>query len=320
MPTILFHLPDKALDAAQLDVVAALAPDYTVRVTRDEAVLAGVLPDVEIMAGWTTPELIARAPRLRWVHQWAAGAEWVLEHPQAAARDFILTNTAGIHAIPITEHVLGMMLAFARGLHRAIRAQTRRAWSYPEKDNLFELAGKTLLLVGVGGIGAHLATVATALGMRVVGVRRNPALSAPGVAQMVGPDRLLALLPEADFVVLTVPLTTETGALFGARELRAMRPTAYLINIGRGAVLQETALVQALHAGWLAGAGLDVFETEPLPQESPLWAMDNVIITGHYAGHSPHYDARAFETFLDNLRRYRAGKPLVNVVDKMLGY
>jgi len=320
MPAILFCLPDKALDAAQLAAAAALAPGYAVKMTRDEAALATLLPDVEIMAGWTTPALIARAPRLRWVHQWAAGAEWVLEHPQVVARDFVLTNTAGIHAVPITEHVLAMMLAFARGLHHAIRAQSRRAWSYPEKRNLFELSGKTLVLVGVGGIGAHLATVATALGMRVIGVRRNPALDAPGVAQMAGPDQLLALLPEADFVVVTLPLTTETGALFGERELRAMRPTAYLINIGRGAVVQETTLAQALREGWIAGAGLDVFATEPLPPESPLWEMYNVIITGHSAGHSPRYNERAFATFLDNLRRYRAGDPLRNVVDKTLGY
>ncbi|MBN2003241.1 MAG: D-2-hydroxyacid dehydrogenase [Anaerolineae bacterium] len=320
MPTILFYLQEGSLDVAWLDAAAALAPGYTVTMTQDEAVLAEILPDVEIMAGWSTPALIARAPGVRWVHQWSAGAEWVLAHPQVASRDFVLTNTAGIHAVPITEHVLAMMLAFARGLHHAVRAQSRRAWSYPEKRTPFELFGKTLLLVGVGGIGAHLATVATALGMHVIGVRRNPALGAPGVALMAGPDQLQTLLPAADFVVVTLPLTTETGALFGERELQAMRPGAYLINIGRGAVIQEAALVEALRAGRLAGAGLDVFEIEPLPEDSPLWALENVIITGHYAGHSPRYHERAFETFMDNLRRYRAGEPLGNVVDKVLGY
>jgi len=131
---------------------------------------------------------------------------------------------------------------------------------------------------------------------------------------------LLGLLPEADFVVLTVPLTHETQGMIGERELRAMKPTAYLVNIGRGGTVQERALIRALQEGWIAGAGLDVFETEPLPEDSPLWDMDNVIITAHYAGATPHYNERAMAIFLDNLRRYRAGEPLRNVVDKRLGY
>jgi phosphoglycerate dehydrogenase-like enzyme len=137
---------------------------------------------------------------------------------------------------------------------------------------------------------------------------------------MVGPEQLLDLLPEADFVVLTVPLTHETGGMIGERELRAMKPTAYIVNIGRGGTIQESALVRALQEGWIAGAGLDVFEVEPLPADSPLWSMENVIITPHYAGATPAYNERALEILLDNLRRYRAGEPLRNVVDKMAGY
>lgn len=185
---------------------------------------------------------------------------------------------------------------------------------------MFELAGTTLVLIGVGAIGERTAAMAAALGMRVLGVRRDPTLGAPGVTAMFGPDRLPELLPQADFVVLTVPLTHETQGMIGERELHAMKPTACIVNIGRGGTIREDALITALREGRIAGAGLDVFETEPLPEDSPLWDMDNVIITSHYAGATPHYDARAMAIFVDNLRRYRAGEPLRNVVDKRLGY
>ena len=177
-----------------------------------------------------------------------------------------------------------------------------------------------MVLVGIGAIGERTAKVASGLEMRVLGVRRHPNVSAPGVEAMVGPDQLLSLLPQADFVVLTVPLTDETRHMIGETELRSMKPTAYLVNIGRGGTIDEEALIRALQEGRIAGAGLDVFETEPLPESSPLWDMDNVIVTSHYAGLTPLYNERALSIFLDNLRRYRAGEPLHNVVDKELGY
>jgi phosphoglycerate dehydrogenase-like enzyme len=225
-----------------------------------------------------------------------------------------------VHAIPISEHILALLLAFARGVHRAVRDQGRGEWVPYEQQQVFELYGKTMLLIGVGAIGERTAQAANTLGMRVWGVRRNPDDGAPGVERMFGPGQLHDALPEADFVVLTTPLTHETQGMIGEPELRAMKPTAILVNIGRGGTIQEGALVQALQEGWIAGAGLDVFETEPLPEDSPLWAMDNVIITAHYAGSTPQYMERALEIFLDNLRRYRAGERLRNVVDKRLGY
>jgi phosphoglycerate dehydrogenase-like enzyme len=157
--------------------------------------------------------------------------------------------------------------------------------------------------------------------MRVVGVRRDPAASVvAGVEAMYGPGDLTGLLPQADVVVLTVPLTQETQAMIGERELRAMKESAYIINIGRGGTIDEKALVKALQEGWIAGAGLDVFETEPLPETSPFWTMDNVLITAHYSGSTPHYNERALEIFVDNLERYRTRQPLRNVVDKGRGY
>src|SRR5206468_9781954 len=184
----------------------------------------------------------------------------------------------------------------------------------------FELAGKTLLLIRVGAIGARTAAIGSALGMRVLGVRRNPDAGVPGVDAMFVSSQLRDHLPEADFVVLTVPLSRETRGMIGEQELRAMKSSAYVVNIGRGGTIQEPALVRALREGWIAGAGLDVFAEEPLPKTSPLWELENVIITAHYAGLTPQYDDRAMAIFLDNLRRYQAGEPLRNVVDKRAGY
>ncbi len=260
------------------------------------------------------------APDLRLVVTSGAGADWLLRYPQAADRDFVLTNASGVHAIPISEHIIGMLLMFARRLHRAVRAQARQEWWRPQETELFELEGKTMLLIGVGAIGARTAALASALGMRVEGIRRNPDRAVAGVAAMYAPDQLRERLPHADVVVLTVPLNQATQGLIGADELRAMKPTAYLVNIGRGGTVDEQALVQALTERRIAGAGLDVFAEEPLPATSPLWTMEQVIITAHYAGLNPHYDERAMAIFLDNLRRYRAGAPLRNVVDKRAGY
>ena len=321
MNVILLGFEPGTLSEAQLDQVRAAAPGMQVLVTRDRAEIAEVLDEIEIAVGGFPRDLFPEARNLRWFQQWGAGADWLLRHPEAVELDFVLTNASGVHPIPMGEHILMFLLAFARGFHRAVRAQSCHKWiSHQQQEGLFELAGKTMVLVGVGSIGQRTAELAKALGMRVLGVRRNPEVGVPDVEAMFGPDQLLDLLPQADFVVLTVPLTCETQGMIGKAELRAMRTTAYVVNIGRGGTIQEPALIQALQEGWIAGAGLDVFETEPLPSNSPLWDLENVIVTSHYAGLTPRYDERALEIFVDNLRRYRAGEPLRNVVDKTLGY
>jgi phosphoglycerate dehydrogenase-like enzyme len=319
MAVLLLYLSE---DLGNEDVarIAALAPEMRVVATRDEAAIDALLDEVEVAVGWFPPHLIARAPRLRWLQQWGAGADWLLRHPEVVDLPFVLTNASGVHAVPISEQIIGAVLMFARGLHLAVRAQVRREWWRPGRAGVFELPGKTMLLVGVGAIGERTAALANALGMRVEGVRRDPSAGAPGVAAMYGPEQLAARLPHADVVVLTVPLSRETQGLIGASELRAMKPSAYLVNIGRGGTVDEVALAQALREGWIAGAALDVFAEEPLPPGSPLWELENCVITAHYAGNTPAYGERAMEILLDNLRRYRAGEPLRNVVDKRAGY
>lgn len=320
MSVLLLALEPGDVEPAALDEIRALAPDMRLAVTRERAEIEALLDEVEIAAAGFPQNMVARAPRLRWFQQWGAGADWLLRHPDAAERDFVLTNASGVHAIPISEQIVGALLMFARGLHHAVRAQSERRWRRAPAAELFELAGKTMLLVGVGAIGERTARLAGALGMRVEGIRHDPGQAVEGVAAMYGPDQLRDRLPHADVVVLTVPLSKATRGMIGAAELRAMKPSAYLVNIGRGGTVDEPALVRALEQRWIAGAALDVFAEEPLPESSPLWAMENVIVTAHYAGATPEYNRRAMAIFLDNLRRFRAGEPLRNVVDKRAGY
>lgn len=318
--TILISMPPGSVPQADLERIYAIVLDAHVVITNREEEIEVLLDDIEIAAGHFPSHFIPRAPRLRWYQQWGAGVDWLLRHPEIAALDFILTNASGVHAIPISEHILTFLLAFARGLPSAIRAQRQHLWQRMENSGVFELAGKTMLLVGVGAIGRRTAQVAAALGMRVLGVRRNPARAVPGIERMYSQQELETVLSEADFVVLTIPLTADTRSLIGVRAFRKMKPSAYLINIGRGGTVDEPALIQALQSGQIAGAGLDVFASELLPPDSPLWDMPNVIITAHYSGLTPYYNVRAMDIFIDNLERYIKGKPMRNVVDKMLGY
>ena len=321
MSTILVGFNPERFSKSYREQIQEITPDMRLLVTKDREEMKAVLDDIEIAACQFPHGLLLRARNLRWYQQWGAGADWLLRHPGAAESDFVLTSTSGMHETQATEHIFAFLLAFARELHRAIRLQGRREWlSQGQHPGLFELSGKTMVLIGAGAIGEQTERVAVAFGMRILGVRRNPAIGLPGVEGMYGPDLLLDVLPQADVVVVTAPLTHETQGMIVEEELRAMKPTAYLVNIGRGGIVDESALVCALDEGWIAGAGLDVFEEEPLPKDSPLFGLENVIVTAHYAGVTPNYDERAMAIFLDNLRRYKAGEPLRNVVDKKLGY
>ncbi len=302
-------------EAAIREAAGGLEPVYS----KDKADIEARLNDVEAAVGSFSRDLMARASNLKWYQQWGAGADWLLEHPELAQKDFTLTNVSGIHEIPIGEQIMTYLLMFARSFPQIMRAQLASSWSQ-EESKTFELAGKTMLLLGTGAIGAYTAKLAEAFGVKVVGVRRNPEKQVEHIAEMVALGDLSAALPDADFVVLTLPLTEDTRHIIGEAELERMKSTAILVNIGRGGLVDEPALVRALQEGKLAGVGLDVFETEPLPETSPLWELENVILTPHMAGDTPHYDERALEVFLNNLRRFAAGEPLTHVVDKQAGY
>ncbi len=320
MTTILLGIPPDEVTEAQLAEVRALAPSHRALITRDRAEIEAVLDDIEIAFDGFPRDLLARTPRLRWYQQGSAGVDWLLRHPEIAAKDFILTNGSGIHAVPISEQIMAYMFALARRLHHAVLAQREHHWARGQFQDVFELAGQTMVLIGVGAIGGRTAELARAIGMRVLGVRRNPEIGHPAVEAMYPPERLLEALPQADWVVITLPLTPETRGMIGERELNVLKPTAYIINIGRGATIQQEALVQALQEGRLSGAGLDVTDPEPLPADSPLWDMPNVIITPHTSGRTPRRPERAMALFLENLGHYVRGEPMRNLVDRKLGY
>lgn len=282
--------------------------------------------DAEVYCGFgISRELLRAADRLRWVHSGAAGVGGSL-FPEMRRSDVIFTNSAGVHGVPVAEHVLALIFHFARGLDRVSADRCERRW---DRDRLSrrplpvaEVTGARLGVVGFGGIGRELGRRAKGLGMEVWAVRRHPdAGDRPGyVDRVMGADALGALLEASDYVVLAVPHTSETDGLIGAAELDGMKKGAVLINVARGRVVDEEALIEALREGRIRGAGLDVFEEEPLPAASPFWGLENACITPHIGGTSPGFWARETELILDNLRRYLNGEPLRNVVDKEAGY
>ncbi|HET7275611.1 MAG TPA: D-2-hydroxyacid dehydrogenase [Longimicrobiaceae bacterium] len=282
----------------------------------------------EIYVGFgISPPLFAAATAppaaLRWVHSAAAGVGSSL-FPAMRDSDIVLTNSAGVHAPPMAEWAIAVILYFARGLDFALRAQARSRWDKApfedESTPVREISGATLGIVGLGGIGREIATRASALGMRVIGTRRTPGEPPPGVDRVSGPESLPDLLEESDFIVIAVPDTAATRGVIGAAELARMRPDAVLVNLARGPVVDETALIDALSSGRLRGAALDVFNEEPLPASSPLWKLPNVLITPHVSPTSRGYWKRETDLIVENLRRYLAGEEMLNVVDKVGGY
>jgi len=266
------------------------------------------------------PERLATAGRLKWVQTFGAGVEWLLTPNLRSRDDLLVTNASGIHAQPIAEHVFGLVLTFARQLHRAAHQQRAHDWRSAElQANVTTLSGATLGLVGLGAIGRRIADVAAVFGMRVIALKRS-AGSAPGVERLFGPGQLVPFLKEAEYVVNTLPLTPQTRGLFGPEAFAAMRSDAVFINVGRGGTVQTDALLLALETGTIAGAALDVTEPEPLPADHPLWSLNNVIITPHYAGSHPGYVQRASAIFLENLARFVAGQELTHLVDRHAGY
>jgi phosphoglycerate dehydrogenase-like enzyme len=303
-------------------------------VADDECDFLSGLSQAEVLFMRAFPFDLGRAPRLRWVQFASAGVNRLLSHPIMRS-NVVLTTTSGIHATPVAEYVLATTLAFFRHFPRMWEMQRRKQWPADMWHcGGEELRGKTVGIVGYGSIGQEVARLCNAVGMGIVATKRQlkqerdnkhsgTGLGDPGGALVDGwfpRADLHSMLSECDVLVLCVPLTAETKGMIGEAELRAMKPDAYLVNVSRGAVLDERALVQALKEGWIAGAGLDAFTVEPLPEDSALWELENVIITPHMCALTPQLRERGIEVFCENLRRYLSEEPLLNVVDKELGY
>jgi len=282
------------------------------------------IPDADIFVGWSLrPKQFARAKKLKWIHSTAAGVGQLM-YPELRKSGIAVTNASGVHTIPMAEHILGLLVALARRFPTALRHQWRRHWAqqeiWDEQLRPRELKGQVLLIVGFGAIGREVARRVKPLGMKLWAVTRSGQGEATLADRILPVARLDEVLHEADYVVLAAPETPETRHMMGEKQLHAMKPTAFLINVARGSLVDEAALIRTLERRAIAGAALDVAEQEPLPPESPLWALENVFITPHISAVSEYLWDRQTELLLDNLDRWFNGRELRNPVNLERGY
>ena len=303
--------------------IAALGPQ-TARliVAADDAAWRSALPNADALFGGFSPDDLRLAKRLRWIQYAAAGVEGVLT-PELVASPIVLTNGKGCYGPAIAEHVFALLFALTRNVARQARQMRDKKWG--GNGGLIEVRGMTMGILGFGGIGRETARRAQALGLHVVACDVQPLRpeQVGGLAETIYPvdgGGLEKMLTQSDIVVSAVPLTKKSAGMLGPAQFAQMKPGEYLINVSRGKIVQTPALVEALRAGKLAGAGLDVTDPEPLPEDSPLWAMDNVVITSHTAGQSQFTQTRVQAVFVENVRRFALGLPLLNMVDKQAGY
>jgi D-2-hydroxyacid dehydrogenase (NADP+) len=274
------------------------------------------LAEAEVIYGFPPKNIIARAPKLNWLQSHVAGVERFLS-PDIIDSPVILTSSKGIHGTQVSELAFAMVLMLAKQAQSWFRLKEQKRWQ-PFVPQV--LHAKTLGVLGLGNIGQEVARLARAFGMQVIALETRPIEKPEYVELILSPERLIELLSQSDFVVITLPLTPETRGLIGEVELEAMKPTAYLINVARGGIVDEAALIRTLSEKRIAGAGLDVFGSEPLPPESKFWELPNVIMSPHIAGRREDYDVLATDLFCDNLKRYLSGKPLLNIIDKKKGF
>jgi phosphoglycerate dehydrogenase-like enzyme len=296
-----------------------------------------MLPDSDVMVTFRVPkDLARRAPKMKWIHLMSAGVEHSLDAGVFDNPGLLLTNSSGIHGTTIGEYILASMLAYAHQIHLPLRAQLRHEW-LPNRNfmkTVFDVRGKTVGIVGYGSIGRETGRLAEAFGMEVLALKRDPndhadpGWCAPNVGdpegripkRWFGPEHRLELVALSDFIVVTLPLTPQTRHFLGAREFAATRPGAYVVNVGRGEVIDQDAMIEALKSGALGGAGLDVTTPEPLGAESALWDIENVLLTPHISGAKQGYNDEACAVFVENLRRWRSGRTMLNLIDRSLGY
>ncbi len=306
----------------QLDMLKTLS-GTTITVGNTPEVFARIAPAADVILHWSADlkvfeQVWRMAPRVRWVHSRSAGLDGVL-FPELAASPVPLTNARGVFSEILAEFAIGAVLFFAKDFRRMVRSQMAGIW---DEFDTIEIRGQSLGIVGYGDIGRAVAWRAHALGMKVLALRRRPELSRgdPNVSQVFSSDQKHELLAQSDYVVAAAPLTPESRGMIASPEFEVMKPTAVLINIGRGPVVDEAALVRALERQRIRGAALDVFDTEPLPAGHPFYRLDNVLLSPHAADHTPDWKERTMHLFLENFERFRRGEPLLNVVDKKLGY
>ncbi len=308
----------QSLDARHVAQIEGVDPRVQVVRVANRATWYEEAPEAEVILGFRPlGGGVRRSRTLKWVHQSGAGVEHL--SADVAGTDVVVTNTH-VHGDTIAEHVFALTLAHTRVLRQVVHYQSRREWAHDLLHARRLLAGATMGVLGLGTIGRAVARRAVAFGMRVWGTRRHPSTAVEGVERVLPPTGLDDVLRRSDVLVLTLPLTRETRGLVGAREFALLPRGAFLVNIGRGQLIDESALIDALQSGHLGGAGLDVFAREPLPETSPLWNLPNVILSPHVSGGFPGYMDHVVALFCDNLRRYLTGQPLRNVVDTALGY
>lgn len=306
-----------APDAATPPALEPVEREADLRVVHDADSLQRAIVDADVVAVYDfrstlLPDAIPLARRLRWIHAASAGVDVVMVPPVTERSDIVVTNSRGIFDEAIAEYVLGAILMFAKDSKRSIRLQQERRWQHRESERL---AGRQVLVVGTGSIGRAIARLTSAAGLHVRGVARSERPEDPDFGRIAPITELQAELRDQDFVVLAVPLTRDTHHMIGADELAAMPRGARLINVARGPVVDERALIDALRSGHLGGAALDVFEEEPLPEGSPLWEMEHVLITPHQAGDFVGWVAALSQLFAENFGRWQRGEQLLNVVD-----
>ena len=291
-----------------------LIPDVEIESCPSVEEAMDVIVDADAVFGDVIPELFERASRLRWVQCPRAAPKPGYYHQALIDSDVVVTNMRGIFSDHIAPHIMSFVLAFSRGMHVYLPRQFRREWK--KGAPTVYLREATAVIVGVGAIGAETARLCSNFGMTVLGVDARVTEPPPGVSELYGPDQLLEVLPMADFLVVTAPDTPDTRGMFAAPVFRLMKSTSFLINIGRGPTVVLDDLAEALRGGEIAGAGLDVYETEPLPADHPLWTTPGVLMTPHMATDGPYVEERRAEVFMDNCVRFEEGRELRNVVDK----
>ncbi len=313
MTDLYFNINDE-----QINLVKDTAQNAVVTVVPNKGATDEMIAKAEIIFGSPKPSKLMLAQNLKWLQLPSAGADRYVNKSLYMNKNVILTNSSGVYGIPIAEHVLAMILSFNRNLHEYSLLKKEKKWHIISETR--EFYGSTVGVIGLGDIGHEVTKRAKALGARVLAVKRNLSEKPYYVDELYTTENIYEVLKQSDYIVLTLPSTDKTRGIISEESLKIMKPNAFLVNVGRGDLIDQEALIKALENKWIAGAGLDVMTPEPLPQDSPLWEMPNVMITQHSSGLSKVNDERRMKIFIENLKRYLKNEKMINTVDFNEGY